>query len=285
MTCRSYLFVPADSERKIAKSTETGADALILDLEDSVAPDDKPRARELVADFLTRPVAPMRLVRVNSIGSGETEKDVAATAPQDPDGYVLPKCEGPDDIATLSRIIENHRGSARIVIMAIATETARAVRRLMREDWSHPRLFAMTWGGEDLAASLGALQNRDASGEYLDPFRMARNLTLYAAVEAGVAPIDAVFTNFRDADRLKQEARAASALGFIGKMAIHPSQIPVINTAFTPTDAEVEWAHKVVEIFSNADRGVARLAGEMLDAPHLKRAKNILGRFERRGGK
>ena len=282
MSCRSYLFVPADSERKLASAAEAGADALILDLEDAVVPYAKPRAREMVAEFLSSSVAPTRLVRVNSLETGETEMDVAASAAHNPDGYVLPKCEGPSDIAEFARIIERHNNSSQIGIMAIATETARAVRLLMREDWSHPRLFALTWGGEDLAADLGALSNRDASGDYLDPFRMARTLTLYAAVEAGVAPVDAVFTGFRDPDGLKQEARVACAVGFVGKMAIHPAQVPVINAAFTPTDAQAEWAQKVVNLLSTAESGVAWLDGEMLDAPHRKRAENILARYSRR---
>lgn len=282
MSCRSYLFVPADSERKLTRAAECEADALIIDLEDSVAPEAKPRARELAADFLSRPVTPMRLVRVNALETGETEKDVAASAGHNPNGYVLPKCQGPGDIEALARIIDRHDGSGSIRIMAIATETVRAVRNLIREDWSHPRLFALTWGGEDLAADLGALSNRDANGNYLDPFKLARTLTLYAAVEADVAPVDSVFTSFRDSDGLNEEARAASALGFIGKMAIHPAQVPLINAAFTPTDAQAEWAHKVIELLLTAESGVAWLDGEMLDAPHLKRARNIIARWRKR---
>jgi citrate lyase subunit beta/citryl-CoA lyase len=277
MSYRSYLFVPADSPSKFAKGEASGADALILDLEDSVAADAKDAARDILAEYLDRPAETARFVRLNALDSGLTELDVAATIRQRPDGFVLPKCNGPDDIAALALLIDQYGGDDQIAIMVIATETVRAVRSLMRQDWSHPRLSALTWGGEDLSADMGAYSNRvQEGGGYASPFLMARDLTLFAALEAQVAPVDAVFTRFKDIDGLTREAGAARALGFTGKMAIHPAQVPVINTAFTPSDADVDWANRVIDAFDSPGAGVARLNGEMLDAPHRKRAKAIL---------
>lgn len=275
---RSYLFVPANSPKKLERSVDSGADALILDLEDAVAADAKPRARKLVGDFLERSISPARFVRVNALPSEETEADIAATISKKPNGYVLPKCEGLDHVEALSALIEKHGGDESVCVMAIATETVRAVRHLMRDDWSHRRLSALTWGGEDLAANMGALSNRDATGQYLGPFRLASDLTLFAAIDAGVAPVDAVYTAFRDTAGLEIEARSASALGFVGKLAIHPAQVPVINAAFMPTAEQVDWAKAVMKLSDEAGGGVAWLDGEMLDAPHYKRAQHILSR-------
>lgn len=278
MTHRSWLFVPGDSPRKMEKALQSGADALILDLEDAVAPADKARARELVAAFLAQPAEIARFVRVNALDTGLTESDVAATAGLGLQGYVLPKCEGPDDIATLAALMDHHKGEPDLGILAIATETARAVRRLMREDWSHPRLHALTWGGEDLSADLGASRNRDDRGGYLGPFQLARDLTLFAAAEAGVAAIDAVFTDFSDADGLSSETAAACALGFAGKMAIHPAQVSVIHQALRPSTEELDWARNVLDSFAVSESGVTRLGNLMLDRPHLIKAQRILAR-------
>jgi citrate lyase subunit beta/citryl-CoA lyase len=281
MSCRSYLFVPADSARKLAKAVESGADALILDLEDAVAPANKAAARAEAAGFLAQTLPMKRYVRVNGLSTGLTEEDVATTVAAAPDGYVLPKCEGPADIEALSALISRFGGSEKIGIMAIGTETVRGLRRLMREDWSHSRLSALTWGGEDLAADMGAERNRDEAGDYLGPFLMARDMTLLAAVEAGVAAVDAVFTDFRDEAGLLREARLAKTLGFSGKMAIHPAQVPVIHAAFRPEPAEVDWARAVIAALEAASEGVASLNGMMLDRPHLIRARKILERQAR----
>lgn len=281
MSCRSYLFVPADSARKLAKAVESGADALILDLEDAVAPANKAAARAEAAGFLAQTLPMKRYVRVNGLSTGLTEEDVATTVAAAPDGYVLPKCEGPADIEALSALISRFGGSEKIGIMAIGTETVRGLRRLMREDWSHSRLSALTWGGEDLAADMGAERNRDEAGDYLGPFLMARDMTLLAAVEAGVAAVDAVFTDFRDEAGLLREARLAKTLGFSGKMAIHPAQVPVIHAAFRPEPAEVDWARAVIAALEAANEGVASLNGMMLDRPHLIRARKILERQAR----
>lgn len=281
MSCRSYLFVPADSARKLAKAVESGADALILDLEDAVAPANKAAARAEAAGFLAQTLPMKRYVRVNGLSTGLTEEDVATTVAAAPDGYVLPKCEGPADIEALSALISRFGGSEKIGIIAIGTETVRGLRRLMRENWSHPRLSALTWGGEDLAADMGAERNRDEAGDYLGPFLMARDMTLLAAVEAGVAAVDAVFTDFRDEAGLLREARLAKTLGFSGKMAIHPAQVPVIHAAFRPEPAEVDWARAVIAALEAASEGVASLNGMMLDRPHLIRARKILERQAR----
>ena len=278
MSCRSYLFVPADSPRKMTRAAESGADALILDLEDAVAPANKVAARTEAARFLAEPMPMKRFVRVNALATGLTEKDVAATIAAAPDGYVLPKCEGPDDIETLSALIAKLGGGDGIGIMSIGTETVRGLRRLMREDWGHPRLAALAWGGEDLSADMGAERNRDAAEAYLGPFLMARDHTLLAALEAGADAVDAVFTDFRDEAGLMQEARLAKTLGFSGKMAIHPAQVAVIHAAFRPEPAEVDWAKAVIAALAATGEGVASLNGMMLDRPHLVRARKILER-------
>lgn len=267
---RSWLFVPGNDAHKIGKGFATGADVLIFDLEDAVAPGDKQSARRLVGEALRRRDGPLRFVRANGFGTGLTAEDVAATLPHGPDGYVLPKCEGPDDIARLAEMAPG------IGILAIATETARGVRNLMRCDWSHPALTGLTWGGEDLAADLGALRNRDASGAYLDLFTQVRSLCLLAAREAGVMAIDSVFTDFRDPDGLLHEARDGFELGFDGKMAIHPGQVAQIHDAFRPDEAQIARARRIIAALSQSASGVAQLDGQMLDLPHLKSAERIL---------
>ena len=276
MRHRSWLFVPGDSARKLEKAADSGAGALILDLEDAVAADAKPAARHLVAQALARPTKAARFVRVNGLDTDLTEVDVAATVRQGPDGYVLPKCEGREDIEALSGLIVRHGGGDGIRILAIATETARGLRRLMREDWSHPRLCALAWGAEDLSADLGTARSRDAAGRYLGPFRLARDVTLLAAAEAGVDAVDAVYTDFTDAEGLGREASDAHALGFAGKMAIHPGQLDVIAKAFRPDPEQVAWAQSVLRAISAAGSGTASLNGQMLDRPHVLKARKIL---------
>ena len=278
-THRSYLFVPGDSARKQDKARGTGADALILDLEDSVAPENKDTARDRTAAWLAEGAPMARLVRVNALSTGRTADDIAATAPGRPDGYVLPKCESLDDIVATAGMIEAAGSDAPILI--IATETVRAVRQLMRADWSHPALAGMAWGAEDLAADLGALTNRDAEGTFRPPFALARTLALLAAKDAGVAAVDGPHTAIGDAAGLRQEAEAAFAAGFDGKLAIHPAQVPVINVAFTPTADQIHHARRVVAAMDGT--GVVSLDGQMLDQPHLTQARKILS-LAARGG-
>lgn len=271
---RSWLFVPGDSPRKMDKALASGADALILDLEDSVAPEAKALARREVARFLDRPAPMPRHVRINALDSGLAEADIGATIAAGPAGYVLPKCEGPDDIERLARMMAV--AGRPVPVMVIATETARGLRRLQRECWAHPALGAVTWGGEDLSADLGASRNRDAAGRYLPLFQSARDAALLAAREAGVAAVDAVFTALDDAAGLEAETREAAAMGFDGKMAIHPAQIPVIHRAFAPDAAQLDWARQVVALLGQG--GTARLDGQMLDRPHLHQARRLLAR-------
>jgi len=284
MDPRCYLFVPGDSARKQEKSLDSGADALILDIEDSVAPGAKEEARRITADFLSRPAPMRRFVRVNALDTGLAEDDVAATAPGMPDGYVLPKCEGKGDIEALSRLIARH-GGGDAVIFAIATETVRGVRNLLSSDWDHPRLAAMTWGAEDLAADMGAIRNRGDDGAYYTPFRFARDAMLFAAKDAGVTAVDSVYTDFRDEAGLIEEATEALDCGFTAKMAIHPAQVAPIQSVFTPTEEQVDWARKIVAAMdgagaNGAGAGVAQIDGKMIDRPHLKSAQKILDRWK-----
>lgn len=278
---RSFLFVPADSPRKLEKAAGSGADVVIFDLEDAVAPGAKDTARALLAQHLSQRAAggPLVAVRVNALDSGHCAADVAAVAPLAPDMVMLPKAEGPEDLARLDALLRRAESvPGAIGLLAVATETPAAVLSLAAQDWRHPRLRGLLWGGEDLAATLGATANRDAAGAYTGPFALARNLCLLAARRAGVLAIDAVHTDFRDTDALRAEAESARRDGFDGKAAIHPAQVPVINAVFEPSAAERDWAARVLEALEQAGGGVAVLDGAMIDAPHAARARRILAR-------
>ena len=284
MSARSWLFVPGDSERKLARAAASGADALILDLEDSVAADRLPVARAMVADYL-RAAARTRgelWVRVNALASPHALADLVAAVAAAPFGIVLPKTESAADVVRLGHYLSALETAAGlpeggIRVTAIATEAPASLFTLGGYAASGPRLTAMTWGAEDLAAELGAASNRVADGSYEFTFQMARSLCLAGAVAAGVAPIDTVFTNFRDTAGLAAEARAARRAGFTGKMAIHPDQVPAINDAFTPDANEVAHARRIVAAFAdNPGMGTVGLDGKMVDMPHLKQARRIL---------
>ena len=275
----SWLFVPGDDSKKLCKALTGDADVVIFDLEDAVAPPQKDVARSLVLSALRKEARPARFVRVNDLSTGRTAEDVAETIAGRPEGYVLPKCEGPQDIEALAAMIRSHTPDAPPGILAICTETVRAVRNLMRLDWAHPMLIGLAWGGEDLQADLGAASNRSPDGAYLSPFVMARDLTLLAARDADVLAIDAVYTDFRNEAGLVEEVRAAKQLGFDGKMAIHPAQIGPIRTHLSPDAADRAWAEKVVQLLGSSDSGVAQMDGQMLDQPHLKLARRILAQF------
>jgi citrate lyase subunit beta/citryl-CoA lyase len=285
---RSLLFVPADSERKLAKAPTSGADVLILDLEDSVAAENKSAARARAAEFLKSPPSgPSLHVRVNGFESGLIEADLDAIVAAKPDAIILPKANGGPDISLLSAMIAAREaiagiGDGAIKILAIATESAGAIFRFATYKGSSARLAGLAWGSEDLSASLGAETNRDAEGAFTDPFRLARTLCLYGAVDAGVAPIDQVSANFRDVKALETEALAARRDGFTAKLAIHPDQIAVINQVFTPSADQIARAEKVIAAFAaNPGAGVIGLDGEMLDLPHLVKAKALLARAGR----
>jgi citrate lyase subunit beta/citryl-CoA lyase len=277
---RSLLFVPGNSAKMIAKAAASPTDVIILDLEDAVYPDAKPEARKMVAEALAAATAgPQRYVRVNSLDTAWCREDVEAVIPAGPDGIMLPKSFGPEDISRLSALIERHEPAARkgqTRMIVVCTETPASTLSLAGKSWHHPRLAGLLWGGEDLSAAIGATANRDEHGRYTGPFALARNLCLLAARAAGVAPIDSVFTDFRDGEGLTREADAARRDGFSAKVAIHPSQVEIINRCFTPTKAEREWAERVIAAFEAGGKGAVQLEGVMLDAPHLTQARRIL---------
>lgn len=277
---RSLLFVPGNSPKMIAKAAVSGADVIILDLEDAVHPDAKPEARKVATEALAcTSTGPQTYVRVNSLDTPWCAEDVATVIPSCPNGIVLPKTIGPEDVARLVELIERHEPPARkgkTAIIVVCTETAASTLSLAAKPWRHPRVAGLMWGGEDLSAAIGATANRDEQGRYTGPFALARNLCLLAARAADVTPIDAVFTDFRDGDGLRREAEAARRDGFSAKVAIHPSQVEIINRCFTPTDAERSWAERVVAAFEAAAQGAVQLDGVMLDAPHLTQARRIL---------
>jgi citrate lyase subunit beta/citryl-CoA lyase len=284
---RSFLFVPADSERKLARGLDSGADALILDLEDSVAAANRPIARKQVRAFLeahasaNRPGRIRRYVRINPLASGLALDDLVATVAGRPDGILLPKCV-PDDVRTLDHYLCAFEAAAgapvgAIRIIAIATETPQAVFALGGYARVSPRLEAITWGAEDLSACLGG-SNKTIDGDYDGPYRLARSLCLLAAAAAEVAAIDTIYTDFKDPEGLKAECLAARRSGFAGKMAIHPAQLAAINEAFSVSAAERGWAERVIAAFAtNPDAGTLALDGKMIDKPHLTLARRLLG--------
>ena len=290
---RSALFVPGDDQKKLAKALGCGADALIVDLEDSVAPTAKARARAVASEFLAenarRTSRPRLLLRVNPLESGLTDADLDAVMPTAPDGIVLPKSLNGASVQQLGVKLAIREalfglpdGATRII--AIATESARALFAMESYCGCSARLEGLAWGGEDLSADLGAEGNRLPDGAYAGPYALARNLTLLGATAAQVAPIDSVFTNFRDQDGLRAEAIAARRDGFWAKMAIHPAQAPIINEVFTPTPEAIGRARAVIAAFAAAPgAGVVGLNGEMLDRPHQLRAERILARAKAAG--
>ena len=275
---RSFLFVPADSERKIGKAGSAGADALILDLEDSVTPEARPTARELARTHAGAGV----WVRINPLDTEDADADLEAVMPAGPDGIVLPKpCNAGDAIELGYRLDELEaangleQGSTRI--LPICTERPEALFSLGGYAGATDRLFGLTWGAEDLAAAVGASGNRDESGAWLPPYELARSLCLFAAAAAEVAAIDTVYTDFRNAEGLAKYASAARRDGFSGMLAIHPAQVAAINDAFLPSEAEVERAERIIELFAaNPDAGALGLDGEMIDRPHLRQAESII---------
>lgn len=283
---RSLLFVPGDDERKVAKGLASAADALILDLEDAVAPARKSAAREICAKAIASSKSAKRLfVRVNALDTGQTLSDLAAIVPAGPYGVVLPKCRGGDDVRAVGRYLAKleakdgiPQGQTRI--LPIATENGASMFGLgTYADPPLPRLCGLMWGGEDLAADIGAIRNRGADGLYTAPFQLARSLCLFGAAAASVIAIDAVFTDFRDVDGVRKEAEEGLRDGFSAKAAIHPDQAAPINAAFTPSAADIEWAKRVVAAFdASTGTGVASIDGKMLDRPHYRSAKRVLER-------
>jgi citrate lyase subunit beta/citryl-CoA lyase len=270
---RSWLFVPADSEKKIAQAIESEADAVIFDLEDSVAPQQKAAARQILKGLGKRSGGPQWWVRINPLRTDEHRMDLEMLGIADIHGVVLPKTESGADIAELA-----HR-TGNIPIHAIVTETPSSLFGMLSYRDPKSPLVAMSWGAEDLSAALGASSKYDADGELSFTYKLARSLCLAGAVAAGVQPVDGVFADFKDEKGLLGEAQAAAREGFTGKLAIHPAQVAAINAAFTPTAAEVEHARAIVDAFeAEPNAGVLSVGGRMVDRPHLVQARRVLDR-------
>lgn len=282
---RSLLFVPADSERKLAKGLESGADALVLDLEDAVAEANKPEARRIAAAFLktqAQPRTPQLWVRVNPLATPLADGDLAAIVPAAPDGLLLPKPDSAADLKELDRrltALEAEHGltPGGIKVLPIATETPASVFNLGTYAGASPRLAALTWGAEDLPAAIGATVSRWEDGSYTDLCRIVRSLCIAGAAAADVPSIETVYPAFKDEEGLRRYAARGRSEGFSGMMAIHPAQVPIINAVFTPSADEIAHAQRVVALFAaNPHAGTLALDGKMLDMPHLKLAHRVL---------
>jgi len=276
MNPRSWLFVPADSEKKVTKALGGEADAIIFDLEDSVAPAQKQAAREILKGLPKRSGGPQWWVRINPIGSEFHKDDLKLIGVADIHGIVLPKAESGADVIRLA-----HR-TGNIPVHAIVTETAASLFGLLSYRDPNSPLAAMSWGAEDLSAALGASSKYEESGELSFAYKLARSLCLAGAVAANVQPVDGVFADFRDEDGLRAEAEAARREGFTGKLAIHPAQVSVINAAFTPSQEDVRHAEEIVAAFeAHPNAGVLSVGGKMVDRPHLVQARRVLERAAR----
>jgi citrate lyase subunit beta/citryl-CoA lyase len=283
-SARSWLFAPGDSERKTTKAAAGAADVVLLDLEDAVAEEAKPRARAMVTEFLAdRPVADRaRLwVRVNPLDGPHTLADLAAVLPARPGGIMLPKARGRADVEVLDHYLSAlevsagvERGSTKVIVLVTETAEAMFTTGTYR---GAPRLVAMSWGAEDLADAVGASENRNPDGSYGFTYELARSLCLLGAAAAGVAPVETIHGDFRDLEGLGRRAAKVRADGYRGMLAIHPDQVEVINAAFTPTAEELDAAQEIVELFA-AHPGVGAIGykGAMLDRPHLARAQALL---------
>ncbi|TRD00461.1 CoA ester lyase [Mesorhizobium sp. WSM4303] len=289
---RSLLFVPGDSEKKLEKGFGAGADVVIVDLEDSVAPQNKVAARGIAACFIAgnrQQTSSAIYIRVNDLSSGLTDDDLAALVSAKPDGIMLPKSNSGQDVQQLSAKLRVHEAENRlpdggIKILPIITETAAGVLAAASYAGASARLAGLTWGAEDLSAAIGARAARDDNGRYTDVFRLARSMTILAAGAAEVAAIDTVFPNFRDMATFQAECMEAERDGFTGKMAIHPAQVPVINAAFTPSAEAVERSQAIVSAFEAAGNpGVVGIDGKMYDRPHLRLAERLLARAKAAG--
>ena len=286
---RSMLFVPGDSEKKIAKSESFAPDAVILDLEDSVALANKPAARSIVSDYLTSANRRCALyVRINPLDTPDALTDLATVMAAQPDGIMLPKAGSAHDCVQLSHYLDafeaqhdTPHGHTRII--PVATEVPEAVFALGNYAIVGARLAGITWGAEDLAAAIGAIDNRDEAGEWSQPFELTRSLCLFGASAAQVAAIDTLHADYKDDAGLAASSRRARRDGFAGRLAIHPAQVAIINEAFTPSEAEVAHAHEVIALFAaNPSVGTLGLNGKMLDMPHLVQAQKTVALAARR---
>ena len=284
MKLRSLLFVPGDSRRKFDKGIGSGADVLILDLEDAVAPAQKDGARTLVAEWLgeAEVVAPRLFVRINPLSSGMAETDLAAVVRPGLAGILVPKADGAHDIAMLGAMIDPLEAEAgmapnNVRIAVVSTETPAAMFALDSYAPAHPRLVGLTWGAEDLAAAIGATDNKEADGSWTEPYRLARSLCLFAAAAAEVAPLDTLYADFRDTAGLEADCRRSRRDGFTGRIAIHPDQVETINRCYSPSAEDVAHARRVVAAFAaQPHAGTIGIDGKMYDIPHLRAAHKTL---------
>lgn len=290
---RSYLFAPGDQPRKLEKAMQSGADAVLVDLEDSISAARKAEARKIAAGFLKEvhamPSRPRLFVRVNGIESGLIDDDLDLVMAGRPDGILLPKADGGVSVMHLDAKLAVREAMHGIAdgatkIMALATETAAAMFAGGTYKGASARLTALTWGAEDLSAELGAEANRDAQGHFLDPYRLARSICLVAAAAAGVQAVDTVYVDYRNEAGFRRETEDGRRDGFTGRMAIHPAQVPIINEVFTPTQAAIDHAQRVIAAFAAAgDAGTVGLDGLMYDRPHLVRAQQVMARAKAAG--
>lgn len=283
---RSWLFVPADSERKLSRSADVDADALVLDLEDSVLPERKPLARSMLRAHLDQLEERGRYwVRVNSLGSGELLTDLVATVPARPAGILLPKIFGPEDLITVEHYLDAlevqhgiEAGTIRIAVLV--TETPAAILRLGElVSQAHPRVTAVLWGAEDLSSAMGAGDPRTAQGEWRPTYEYARTQALLVAHAWGVEAIDTVYVDFHDPDGLSASCGVSRYDGFTGRVAIHPNQVAIINKTYSPAPSELILAQRIVDAFADGAGAVA-IDGKMYDIPHLKAAQRLLANQE-----
>jgi citrate lyase subunit beta/citryl-CoA lyase len=290
---RSLLFVPADGGSKLDKALASGADAVIIDLEDSITPERKESARADAAAFLkeagVRTTRPRLLVRVNGLATGMIDADLDAVVPARPDAILLPKAEGGASVIhtdakltareAISGLAEGH-----IKIIAQAIESAAAIFQIGTFGGASGRLIGMTWGPEDLSAEVGAEANRDAEGRLTGPYRLARSLCLFGAAAASVSPIETVYVDFRNLDGLRRDTEEARRDGFSGRLAIHPAQVAIINEVFTPTADALAHARAIVAAFAaTPGAGAIGIDGKMYDRPHLVRATRLIARAKAAG--
>jgi citrate lyase subunit beta/citryl-CoA lyase len=288
---RSFLFVPADGGSKLDKAMASGADAVIVDLEDSITLERKPQARKAALEFLksagSAKQRPRLLVRINGLDTGMTDTDLDAIVAGRPDAVVFPKAEGGTSVVHLDAKLTAREAIAgvpegQIKILAQAAESAAGLFAAGSFRNASPRLIGLTWGPEDLSAELGAETNRDANGELTEPYRLARSICLYAAAAAKLPAIETVYVDFRNSNGLRRDTEASRRDGFTGRLAIHPAQVPVINDVFTPTTAQIEKAKAVVAAFAaQPGAGAVGIDGKMYDRPHLVRAQQLLDRLKR----
>jgi citrate lyase subunit beta/citryl-CoA lyase len=285
---RSLLFVPADGGAKLDKAMASGADAVIVDLEDSIAPERKDVARQAAFDFLKSAAAkkdrPRLLVRINGLDTGLTDADLDAVVPGAPDGILFPKAEGGATVTHLDAKLTAREAIAglpegAIKILAQTVESAAGLFSAGSYRGASARLIGMTWGPEDLSAELGALANREADGTLTEPYRFARSVCLFGAAAARVPAIETIHVDFRNLDALRHDTEIARRDGFTGRLAIHPAQVPVINAVFTPSAAEIDKAKAIVAAFAaKPGAGTVGIDGKMYDRPHLARAQALLAR-------